>query len=158
CAIGSVKTNIGHLDAAAGIAGLIKTVLALKHKQLPPSLHFRRPNPQIDFASTPFYVNSRLREWESDGGRRRAGVSSFGVGGTNAHVILEEAPEVEPSGAGREYQLMVVSAKSRAALEKASENLARHLEEGDGERLADAAYTLQVGRRRMSHRKMVVCR
>src|SRR5262249_62079769 len=84
CAIGSVKTNIGHLDAAAGIAGLIKTVLALKHKQLPPSLHFERPNPQIDFADSPFYVNSRLRGWGSNGSRLRAGVSSVVVGGTNA--------------------------------------------------------------------------
>jgi acyl transferase domain-containing protein/acyl carrier protein len=158
CAIGSVKTNIGHLDAGAGIAGLIKTVLALKHKQLPPSLHFRQPNPQIDFANTPFYVNNRLREWNGDGVRRRAGVSSFGVGGTNAHVILEEAPEIEASGASREYQVIVVSAKSQAALERASGNLARHLEEGRGEKLADVAYTLQVGRRRMSHRRIVVCR
>jgi phthiocerol/phenolphthiocerol synthesis type-I polyketide synthase E len=158
CGIGSVKTNIGHLDAAAGIAGLIKTVLALKHKQLPPSLHFRQPNPQINFADTPFYVNSRLREWRSNGSKLRAGVSSFGVGGTNAHVILEEAPEVEPCGASRAYQLIVVSAKSPSALEAASRNLARHLEEEGEERLADVAYTLQVGRRGMSHRRMVVCR
>src|SRR5262249_3600146 len=87
CAIGSVKSNFGHLDAAAGIAGLIKTVLALKNKQLPPSLHYERPNPQIDFADSPFYVNSRLHEWGSEAPKLRAGVSSFGVGGTNAHVI-----------------------------------------------------------------------
>jgi acyl transferase domain-containing protein len=92
CAIGSVKTNLGHLDAAAGIAGLIKTCLALKFGEIPPSLHFKEPNPQIDFANSPFYVNARLKKWETDGVPRRAGVSSFGIGGTNCHVILEEAP------------------------------------------------------------------
>jgi phthiocerol/phenolphthiocerol synthesis type-I polyketide synthase E len=127
CAIGSVKSNIGHLDAAAGVAGLIKTVLALKHRQLPPSLHYRQPNPQIDFASSPFYVNSQLREWKADGGVLRAGVSAFGVGGTNAHVILEEAPEVEPGGDSREHQLIVISAKSETALKNVSRSLARHL-------------------------------
>ena len=90
--LGSVKTNVGHLDVAAGIAGLLKTVLALKHGQIPPSLHFERPNPEIDFASSPVYVNTALREWEANGLPRRAGVSSFGFGGTNAHLILEEAP------------------------------------------------------------------
>jgi acyl transferase domain-containing protein/acyl carrier protein len=158
CAIGSVKSNFGHLDAAAGVAGLIKTVLALKHKQLPASLHFEQPNPQIDFANSPFYVNSRLKDWNSNGLPLRAGVSSFGVGGTNAHVILEEAPEKEPGGASREYKLIVVSARSGSALEAASRNLARHLSERTERDLADVAYTLQVGRRRMSHRRMVVCR
>jgi acyl transferase domain-containing protein len=158
CAVGSVKSNVGHLDAAAGIAGLIKTVLALKHRQLPPTLHFEQPNPQIDFANSPFYVNDRLREWRRRGSRLRAGVSAFGVGGTNAHMILEEAPEPGPSGDGREYQLLVVSARSRSALDVASRNLARRLRENAGENLADVAYTLQVGRRRMSHRKIVVCR
>jgi phthiocerol/phenolphthiocerol synthesis type-I polyketide synthase E len=158
CAVGSVKSNVGHLDAAAGMAGLIKTVLALKHKQLPPSLHFRQPNPQIDFANSPFYVNSQLREWRANGSQLRAGVSSFGVGGTNAHVVLEEAPEIEPDDASREYQLIVVSARSESALEMASRNLARHLEEHAEEKLADVAYTLAVGRRRMDHRRMVVCR
>jgi acyl transferase domain-containing protein len=158
CAIGSVKTNIGHLDAAAGIAGLIKTVLALKRRQLPPSLHYEQPNPQIDFASSPFYVNSRLQEWRGQGSKLRAGVSSFGVGGTNAHVVLEEAPEREPGGASREYQLIALSARSATAIETASSNLARHLREEGEEELADVAYTLQVGRKRMSHRRIVVCR
>lgn len=158
CAIGSVKTNIGHLDAAAGIAGLIKTILALRHKQLPPSLHFRQANPQIDFANSPFYFNSQLREWRSNGSRLRAGVSSFGVGGTNAHVILEEAPETEPGSASREYQLIVVSARSESALEMVGRNLARHIKDREEEKLADVAYTLQVGRKRMSHRRIVVCR
>jgi acyl transferase domain-containing protein/acyl carrier protein len=158
CAIGSVKTNLGHLDAAAGIVGLIKTVLALKHRQLPASLHYEEPNPQIDFAGSPFYVNSRLEDWSSPGEKLRAGVSAFGVGGTNAHVILEEAPEREPGRALREYQLLTLSARSRSALERASRNLARHLREREWEELADVAYTLQVGRRRMSHRRIVVCR
>ncbi|MBD2773049.1 polyketide synthase [Iningainema tapete] len=93
CAIGSVKTNIGHIAEAAGIAGLIKTVLALKHKSIPPSLHFSQPNPNIDFAQSPFYVNTTLSEWKANGTPRRAGVSAFGIGGTNCHVVLEEAPE-----------------------------------------------------------------
>jgi acyl transferase domain-containing protein/acyl carrier protein len=158
CAIGSVKSNFGHLDAAAGVAGLIKTVLALKHKQLPASLHFEQPNPQIDFANSPFYVNSRLNEWSGNGSPLRAGVSSFGVGGTNAHVILEEAPEREPGGASREYKLIVVSARSGSALETASRNLAKHLSEHTEQDLADVAYTLQMGRKRMSHRRILVCR
>jgi phthiocerol/phenolphthiocerol synthesis type-I polyketide synthase E len=158
CAIGSVKTNIGHLDAAAGVAGLIKTVLALKHRQLPASLHFQQPNPQIDFAGSHFYVNTELREWRSNGSKLRAGVSSFGVGGTNAHVILEQAPATEPGSPSRECQLIVVSARSGSALETASRNLARYLRKHQGENLADVAYTLQVGRKRMSHRRAVVCR
>jgi phthiocerol/phenolphthiocerol synthesis type-I polyketide synthase E len=158
CAIGSVKSNFGHLDAAAGIAGLIKTILALKHRQVPPSLHFEQPNPHIDFANSPFYVNSRLREWHSDGSKLRAGVSSFGVGGTNAHVVLEEAPERESGSASREYQLIALSAMSRSAIEAASSNLARHLQEDGDEELADVVHTLQVGRKRMSHRRIVVCR
>lgn len=158
CAIGSVKTNIGHLDTAAGVAGLIKTVLALKHKQIPPSLHFQEPNPQIDFANSPFYVNDKLSEWKSNGHPRRAGVSSFGIGGTNAHVILEEAPDVEEQGKqGRKYYLLVVSAKTEAALEAATANLANHLKQHPDLNLADVAYTLKVGRRAFDHRRMVVC-
>merc|ERR1712000_753875 len=93
CPVGSLKSNIGHLDAAAGIAGLIKTILSLEHKSIPPSLHFTQPNPKIDFVTSPFYVNTNLRDWESKIVPRRAGVSSLGIGGTNAHVIVEEAPE-----------------------------------------------------------------
>ena len=98
CAIGSLKTNVGHLDTAAGVAGLIKTVLALRHRQLPASLHFQKPNPQIDFQNSPFYVNGALTDWKSDGRPRRAGVTSLGIGGTNAHVILEEAAELRATG------------------------------------------------------------
>jgi acyl transferase domain-containing protein/acyl carrier protein len=157
CAIGSVKTNIGHLDAAAGIAGLIKTVLALKHKQIPPSLNFEQPNPQIDFANSPFYVNTKLTEWRAGSTPRRAGVSSLGIGGTNAHVILEEAPVVEPSSPSRPIQLLVLSAKTDSALETATENLAQHLKQHRDLNLADMAYTLQVGRAEFNHRRVLVC-
>ena len=157
CAIGSLKTNIGHLDAAAGVAGLIKTVLALKYKQIPPSLHFEEPNPQIDFANSPFYVNTALSEWKTNGAPRRAGVSSFGIGGTNAHVILEEAPTVEPSSPSRPWQLLLLSAKTRSALETATTNLANYLRQHSHLNLADVAHTLQVGRRAFEHRRILVC-
>jgi acyl transferase domain-containing protein/acyl carrier protein len=158
CAIGSVKTNFGHLDAAAGVTGLIKTVLALQHKLLPPSLHFEQPNPNIDFANSPFYVNATLTEWNAGRTPRRAGVSSFGVGGTNAHVIVEEAPPVEPSGESRPWQLLVLSAKTGSAVETATANLVDYLKQHPNTKLADVAYTLQIGRRAFNHRRMVVCR
>jgi amino acid adenylation domain-containing protein len=159
CALGSVKTNIGHLDAAAGIAGLIKTVLALEHGEIPPSLHFRAPNPRIDFAASPFFVNDALREWRrEEGAPRRAAVSSFGIGGTNAHAVLEEAPEPAPSGAARPWQLVVLSARSPASLEAATDNLARHLGERPEVSFADAACTLQTGRKALPHRRVVVAR
>jgi non-ribosomal peptide synthase protein (TIGR01720 family) len=162
CAIGSVKTNIGHLDTAAGVAGLIKTVLALKHKQIPPSLHFTSPNPEIDFANSPFYVNTTLAEWQSNGTPRRAGVSSFGLGGTNAHVVIEEAPIVETrdlaSLHSRPWQVLMLSAKSSSALETATTNLANYFQENPDLNLADAAYTLQVGRKAFDYRRTVVCR
>lgn len=157
CAIGSVKTNIGHLDAAAGIAGLIKTVLALKHQQIPPSLNFEQPNPKIDFANSPFYVNTKLTEWKQELTPRRAGVSSLGMGGTNAHVILEEAPFVEESDAGRKYKLLLLSAKTETALETATTNLRDRLQQQKDLNLADVAYTLQVGRREFNYRRMLVC-
>jgi phthiocerol/phenolphthiocerol synthesis type-I polyketide synthase E len=158
CAVGSVKSNIGHLDTAAGVAGLIKTVLALKHKQIPPSLHFQKPNPRIDFPNSPFFVNTTLRDWRSPLGPHRAAVSSFGIGGTNAHLILEEAPADEPSDNCRPCKLLTISAKTPSALEKASANLAAYLKENAETELADAAYTLQVGRREFDHRRIVVSR
>src|SRR6185312_6059222 len=158
CALGSVKSNIGHLDAAAGVAGLIKTVLSLKYGELPPSLHFKRANPEIDFAGSPFYVNGSLQRWERNGGPRRAGVSSFGIGGTNAHVIVEEAPAPEPgSGSRREWQVLAISAKTESALEQATANLGAHLEKEQAA-LADLGYTLAVGRRVFGHRRVVLCR
>lgn len=157
CAVGSVKTNVGHLDAAAGVTSLIKTVLALKNKQIPPSLNFEKPNPQIDFANSPFYVNTTLSEWKTNGTPRRAGVSSFGIGGTNAHVILEEAPVVEVSSPSRPWQLLILSAKTSSALETATTNLANYLQRHPDLNLADVAYTLQVGRHGFEHRRTVVC-
>ncbi len=157
CAIGAVKSNIGHLDTAAGVAGLIKTVLALKHKQIPPSLHYERPNPQIDFDNSPFYVNTRLAEWKKGEMPRRAGVSSFGLGGTNAHVILEEAPQIEASSESRPWQLLLLSARTNSALEAATAQLAEYLKQHPETNLADVAYTLQVGRKAFGHRRAVVC-
>jgi amino acid adenylation domain-containing protein len=157
CALGSVKSNIGHLDTAAGIIGLIKTVLALEHKQIPASLHYQRANPEIDFENSPFFVNRELRAWEGPA-PLRAGVSSFGIGGTNAHVIVEEAPHREPSGPGRSAQLLVLSARTQAALDAATEKLAAHLSQRREDKLADVAYTLQVGRREFTHRRAVVCK
>ncbi len=156
CAVGSLKTNIGHLVAAAGVAGLIKATLALEHKLIPPSLHFEQPNPEIDFANSPFYVVTQLTEWQKDGAPRRAGVSSFGVGGTNAHVVLEEAPQPAASGASRSAQLLLLSAKTGTALDTATVNLAQHLKQHSHLNLADVAYTLQMGRQAFSQRRMLV--
>jgi len=158
CAIGSVKTNVGHLDAAAGVTGLIKTALALYNKKLPPSLHYTSPNPKIDFANSPFFVNTTLREWESESMLRRAGVSSFGIGGTNAHAVLEEAPPSEPSDPSRPWQLLTLSARTAGALDQMAANLADHLKQNPDISLADVAYTLQVGRRAFNHRRVIVCR
>jgi acyl transferase domain-containing protein len=157
CRIGSVKTNVGHLDAGAGVTGVIKTTLALKHNQIPPSLHYQRPNPEIDFANSPFTVNSELSSWPASVAPRRAGVSSFGLGGTNVHIILEEAPETEPSGPSRSHQLLLLSARTDAALAQATENLAEHLRQSPGINLADVAYTLQTGRRAFNLRRAAVC-
>ncbi|MEW6742819.1 MAG: amino acid adenylation domain-containing protein [Planctomycetota bacterium] len=159
CAIGSIKTNLGHLDAAAGVTGFIKTALSLQRKRLVPSLHFERPNPKIDFAATPFWVVTEPRDWVVPAGQpRRAGVSSFGIGGTNAHVVLEEAPSLEPGSPSRPRQLLLLSAKSEAALAKARERLASHLEQHPEVHLPDVAYTLQVGRQEFTHRQAVLCR
>ena len=157
CALGSLKTNIGHLDAAAGVAGLIKTVLSLENRQIPPSLNCEEPNPKIDFDSSPFFVNTELSEWATGESPRRAGVSSFGMGGTNAHVVVEEAPKREKSSSSRPWQLLVLSAKTETALSIATENLVKHLREHSEQNLADVAYTLQVGRRRFRNRRIIVC-
>jgi len=165
CAIGSVKTNIGHLDAAAGVTGLIKTVMALKHRTLPPSLNFDEPNPRIDFPASPFYVNTEAKFWPASSTPRRAGVSSFGMGGTNVHVVLEEVAQAVEGMTGQDdlefadcAQALMLSARSAAALETASSELARHLELHPEQRLADVAYTLRVGRKRFGHRAVAFVR
>ncbi len=155
CAIGSVKSNLGHLDTAAGVAGLIKAALALHRREIPPSLHVARPNPALNLDESPFYVNTSLCSWAA-GSPRRAGVSSFGIGGTNAHMVLEEAPPPEPGGPSRPLQLLLVSARSRTALDTATANLAAHLRRATGQTLADIAFTTQVGRRGFAWRRAVV--
>ena len=156
CAIGSVKSNVGHLVMAAGAAGVIKTALSLYERMLPPSLHLRATNPKIDFAHSPFAVNASLRPWHTDMGPRRAGVSSFGVGGTNAHVVLEEAPMAEPSDPASGAQLLVLSARSATALTSAATQLAEHLTKYPEINLADVAWTLSKGRKTFAHRSCVV--
>jgi natural product biosynthesis luciferase-like monooxygenase protein/amino acid adenylation domain-containing protein len=158
CAIGSVKTNVGHLDTAAGVTGLIKTVCAMEHNLLPRSLHFTAPNPEIDFDSGPFYVNTATREWNRNGGPRRAGISSFGIGGTNAHVVLEEAPSQEATLSSEPWQLLLLSARTLSALETSTENLLEALKTESAIHLADAAYTTQTGRHAFAHRRSVLCR
>lgn len=152
CGIGSVKTNLGHLDGAAGVASLIKTVLAIKHARIPPSLHFKKSNPNIDFENSPFYVNHKLTEWKCDG-PRRAGVSAFGFGGTNAHVVVQEAPSQQPLPPRRPWNLWLLSARNQAGLEQATVNLMNHLEANSSLSLSDAAYTLQIGRKHFSCRR-----
>ncbi|HVU68311.1 MAG TPA: beta-ketoacyl synthase N-terminal-like domain-containing protein, partial [Ktedonobacteraceae bacterium] len=158
CAIGSAKSNIGHLDAAAGIAGTLKTILALKQRQIPPSLHVVKPNAALDFARSPFFVNTHLSEWSATPAHpRRAGVSSFGIGGTNAHIILEEAPSQAPSGrSARTWQLLTLSALNASALEKKTDQLLSHLKQQPDLNLADVAYTLQSGRKELPYRKIVL--
>jgi phthiocerol/phenolphthiocerol synthesis type-I polyketide synthase E len=191
CPIGSVKSNIGHLDVAAGVASFIKAVLILKHKLIPPSLNFEIPNPKLELEKSPFYVNTGLKELERNGTPRRVGVSSFGFGGTNVHAVLEEAPfaqsaerkaqsalsqgraGVSPPGKSREYQLILLSAKTATAPDKMTQNLVEYfkknlLNQGNHENpvnpgqnpgltLADVAYTLQLGRQPFQYRKACVC-
>src|SRR6185436_6046726 len=170
CGLGSVKSNFGHCNTAAGVAGLLEATLALENRTLPPSLGYERPNPRIDFAASPFYVCAQAAPWpgaeprRAGGSPRRAGVSSFGLGGTNAHVVLEEAPAPEPGDPPRRTrQLLVVSARTPAALEASAARLADHLERRPGPdpadpahlALADTAWTLQTGRRGFEHRRAV---
>jgi acyl transferase domain-containing protein/NADPH:quinone reductase-like Zn-dependent oxidoreductase/acyl carrier protein len=156
CALGSIKSNLGHLDEAAGVAGLIKAVLALRNRTLPPSLHFETANPKLDLENSPFFVNTAARDWASDG-PRRAGVSSFGIGGTNAHVVLEEAPPQPATPSPRPASLLVVSARTRSTLDSLCRDLAEHLQRHPEISLADAGFTLAVGRRAFPERRAVVC-
>lgn len=156
CAVGSVKTNFGHLNVAAGVAGLIKTVQSLKHRMIPPSLHFERPNPNIDFVASPFYINTQLTPWRTNGAPRLAGISSFSIGGTNAHVIVEEAPALASSEARRNWHLLTLSARTSTALEAATDRLTTYLRQNPETNPADLAYTLHVGRKRFTQRRMLV--
>lgn len=156
CAIGSIKTNIGHLDAAAGIAGLIKTTLALQHRSLPPSLHFEHPNSKIDLANSPFFVNALPIEWKTEHPILRAGVSSFGIGGTNVHVVLEEAPLSQPSSVAKPMHLLTLSAKTSTALEMMTRQLSEYLKHNPHCNFADIAYTLHIGRSAFQHRRIIV--
>lgn len=158
CTLGAVKSNVGHLNNAAGVAGLIKTALALKHGQIPPTLHFEEPNPLLDLATSPFVVRNTLREWKRDGAPRRAGLSCFGIGGTNVHMILEEAPARIAPPSQRTHQILTLSAKTPEALSRMACALASRLEDEAGIDLADAAYTLNVGRQAFAHRHYVVAR
>jgi amino acid adenylation domain-containing protein len=155
CAIGSVKTNIGHCDSAAGIAGLIKAVLCLEHQTLVPTLHFEKPNPQLDLEQSRFYVNTQTAPWERT--PRLAGVSSFGIGGTNAHVILAEAPSQETSTPSRPWQVLTLSARTESALERQKADLVNALLENQDLPLADVAFTLNSGRRAFPLRQSFVC-
>lgn len=157
CAIGSVKSNIGHLAEAAGVAGAIKAILALWHRTLPPSLNFETPNPLIGLESGPFFVNTQLCEWRRTGDTPlRAGVSSFGIGGTNAHVIFEEATFVPASGPGRKDNLVFLSANTASALAVLEHNLIDHAQAFPRTNIADICYTLHVGRKDLPHRKAFV--
>lgn len=162
CALGSVKPNIGHADSAAGVAGFIKTVLSLKHRKLPPHINFTKPNTNIDFEQTPFFVNTELKPWKSES-FLRAGVSSFGFGGTNAHLILQEAPMIDKSSRSRKTQIIILSAKTQKALDQMTKNLSDYFvqkaEQGNytQEDFADAVFTLQVGRKDFSCRRAIVC-
>ncbi|NLC70194.1 MAG: alpha/beta fold hydrolase, partial [Desulfuromonadaceae bacterium] len=158
CAIGSVKTNIGHLDAASGIAGLIKTIKALEYGQIPPLLHFTAPNPAIDFANSPFFAAERLIPWKKGRTPRRAGVSSFGIGGTNAHVILEEAPLLDSGPSHRPHRLLLLSAQGESALDRMAHNLAAWLERYPETDLDNLAFTLAVGRKKFGVRRALACR
>ena len=160
CAIGSLKANIGHTHVAAGIGGLIKTVLALKNQEIPPSINIREPNPNIDFTHSPFYINTRLQTWQKGKNPRRAAVSAFGVGSTNAHVILEEAPSLSVLPSHRQFHSILFSAKNELALKAYNENLINYLEKEEIENpsasIADICYTLLTGRKHYPHRYGII--
>ncbi|WP_410606659.1 SDR family NAD(P)-dependent oxidoreductase [Amycolatopsis sp. lyj-109] len=162
CALGSVKPNVGHLDRAAGTAGLIKASLVVREGLIPPTLHYTAPNPEIDFAHSPFRVAAELAPWNTDGGRPRiAGLNSLGMGGTNVHVVVEQPPDrpAPPPGdpdTERRYQVLPVSARTADAADAAARRLGEHLAGTLDARLADVAFTLQEGRKTFEHRRAVV--
>ena len=156
CIIGSAKTNVGHLDCAAGVTGLINATHIVGHGVFPPTLHFTSPNKNFDLENSAFRVNAGLSEWKTDGVPRRAGISAFGVGGTNAHVVIEQAPPRTSKASQRPVHLLVLSARSEAAIENATNNLAAHLKENPDLDLGDVAWTLQVGRQVFPWKRTVV--
>lgn len=156
CGLGSVKTNIGHLDIASGVASLCKVAMAFKNGVIPPTLHFEQPNPELNIENSPFYINTTLKPWETEGGPRRAGISSFGVGGTNAHIVLEEAPEVPSEPTRRPHCALVMTAKTADALDDVTIRLAAALKAQPDLELEDVAYTLQTGRKAFNHRRVLV--
>ena len=160
CALGSVKPNLGHADTAAGVASLIKTVEALRHRQLPPLLHYAAPNPALDLAQSPFFIPAAARDWPAGEMPRRAGVNSLGIGGTNAHAVLEEGPPAPAPGPSRRWQLLLLSARSTVGLGQARANLTAYLQGAADEvaALPDVAHTLRVGRKAFRHRQALVCR
>ncbi|PIF30218.1 acyl transferase domain-containing protein [Flavobacterium sp. 9] len=159
CAIGSIKSNLGHLDTVAGIVGVIKTALSLKNKTLLPSINYSSPNPEINFSSGPFYVNDKLQNWDRKNNELlRAGVSSFGIGGTNAHAILEEEPAAEVSIKKEGNKLLVFSAKTKTALLNYQNKLKDFIKEKDSLDLNNLAYTLQTGRKHFEYRNFLVCK
>jgi len=155
CTVGTAKANVGHLDIAAGITGLIHAAHVVRHGKFPPTLHFKRPTEKFDFSNSPFRVNTNVADWVAQDGPRRAGVSAFGVGGTNAHVILEEVPPMALAEPARAAQLLVLSARSPEALDEITKNLVEHLKQNPGIPLVDVAYTLQVGRRPFDWRRAI---
>ena len=156
CALGSIKSNMGHLTAAAGVAGLIKTILAVNHRQIPASLGFEKPNPAIDFENSPFFVNTEFCDWESDG-LRRAGVSSFGVGGTNVHIVVEEHETIPSvSKPGRPLQLLAWSAKTDKSMKGYATVLGNYFEREPATILADVAYSLNITRQSFAKRGFIV--
>lgn len=156
CRIGSVKTNLGHTDNAAGLASLIKCTLSLIREKLPPSLHCEEPNPEIDFPNTPFRVNQTLQDWKKSDRPRYCGISTFGIGGTNAHLILGEAPEPKPSNAPSAEYPIVLSAKTPGALKRISAELIEYLDRNPNQSLADLSFTLAVGRGQFDQRRGLV--
>jgi len=155
CRIGSLKTNVGHLDVAAGVAGLMKACLALKHAKIPPSLNYTAPNPRIDFENSPFEVNTTLTPWETNGHPRRAGLSAFGVGGTNAHLIIDEPPATTLQANERTENVITLSARSETALDKQCQELASHLKERPELALDDVCHTLQTGRKKFNYSRII---
>nr|WP_260866418.1 non-ribosomal peptide synthetase/type I polyketide synthase [Paenibacillus xylanexedens] len=157
CYLGSVKGNVGHMDTAAGVVGLIKVALSLDHNYIPGTANYEQPNPKIDFASTPFKVNPEGVEWNRNkAGVRRAGINSFGVGGTNAHMVLEEAPEMEKRSPDDDVNVLLFSAKTESALHRTAERIVEHLMQHPQQSVSDAAWTLQTGRTHFPYRKALI--